>query len=88
MSDQPLDDTPVAQAMNRAAERHADDITVLYQYFEYDHLPAGILRETSERFHELINELAYLPNTGETLACLRKLLEAKDCAVRSALHLT
>jgi hypothetical protein len=58
------------------------------RYFKYDHLPEGALRDTSRLFFELAVELAEeLPSVAETTVCLRKLLEAKDCAVRAALDL-
>jgi hypothetical protein len=58
------------------------------RYFKYDHLPEGALRDTSRLFSELAVELAEeLPSVAETTVCLRKLLEAKDCAVRAALDL-
>lgn len=56
----------------------------LLQFFEYDHLPPG-LQLVSKPFAELAQHMAdTLPGNPETSAGLRKLLEAKDCAVRSA----
>lgn len=59
----------------------------ILRYFEYGHLPAGKLRDTSARFGELAHELVEDDELGgpELTVALRKLLEAKDCAVRSAL---
>lgn len=55
-------------------------------YFAYMHLPEGPLRETSKRVHDLAYLMAEtLPAGPELSAGLRKLLEAKDCFVRSAL---
>lgn len=55
------------------------------QFFTFDHLPAH-LKQVSQPFHELANVLAnVLPPNPETTVCLRKLLEAKDAAVRSLL---
>lgn len=55
------------------------------QFFEYNHLE-GDARTVSARFYHLANELVHqLPGNPETTACLRKLLEAKDCAVRSVI---
>lgn len=60
----------------------------LLKYFAFDHLPAGVLRETSMKFHALAVELdELLPDGSEKSVALRKLLEAKDAAVRSALDL-
>jgi hypothetical protein len=62
------------------------DPTPILRYFEHDHLPAGALRETSARFHGLALEIdEHLPAGPEKSTALRKLLEAKDAAVRAAL---
>lgn len=58
----------------------------ILDFFEYDHLPPH-LAKISKPFAELAGSLA---NRGsnhpqEVTAGLRKLLEAKDCAVRAAL---
>lgn len=59
----------------------------ILKFFTFEHLPAGKPRDTSARFAELARTLADdLPNCAETSAALRKLLEAKDCAVRAALE--
>ncbi|MBX3448226.1 MAG: hypothetical protein KF777_01630 [Planctomycetaceae bacterium] len=58
----------------------------LMRWFAYSHLPER-LREVSRRFHHLAVELVeMLPPSAERTVCLRKLLEAKDAAVRSALE--
>jgi len=57
----------------------------LLSYFGYAHLPEK-LQAVSKPFHDLAHRLAdTLPASPETTVALRKLLEAKDCAVRSAL---
>ena len=57
----------------------------LMQFFEYKHLPDG-LAEVSRPFCDLAEIMVLrLPSNAETTVCLRKLLEAKDCAVRSML---
>lgn len=57
----------------------------ILQYFEYAHLPAH-LQSVSAPFGELTKDLnAQLPDCAEKSAMFRKLLEAKDCAVRAAL---
>lgn len=54
------------------------------RYFEFGHLPAGELQETSAKFQELARWMdEALPDGSEKSTALRKLLEAKDCAVRS-----
>lgn len=57
----------------------------LLQFFEYKHLPAP-LQEVSKPFCELAHKIAKkLPKNPETTTAIRKLLEAKDCAVRGML---
>lgn len=57
------------------------------RFFEYGHLPGGKLRDTSARFHDLAHALAADDTLDgpELTVALRKLLEAKDAAVRAAL---
>ena len=58
----------------------------LLQFFEYAHLPEH-LQAVSKPFGELAKHLdATLPSNAETTVALRKLLEAKDCAVRALLE--
>jgi ferritin-like protein len=55
----------------------------LLQFFAYSHLRED-LRETSEQFAELAQRIDIkLPDNPEKTTALRKLLEAKDCAVRA-----
>jgi len=61
----------------------------LLKYFEFDHLPPHLQR-ISRPFKKLayfLSDNIYAGNAGneETNMALRKLLEAKDCAVRAAL---
>ncbi len=57
----------------------------LMQFFAYAHLPPH-LQVTSKPFFDLAAHLdATLANNPEKSTCMRKLLEAKDCAVRSML---
>lgn len=58
----------------------------ILRFFEYDHLPRP-LRDVSKGFHDLAWNLAENPNLDgpELTVGLRKLLEAKDAAVRAAL---
>jgi hypothetical protein len=75
--------------MNRMpslADRHPE-IQRLHSYFSYDHLPPK-LRKVSRHFAIAADlMLQWLPDSPELTVCLRKLLEAKDCAVRCALEL-
>ena len=62
-----------------------DPIEHLLQFFEYDHLPEH-LRPISMWCHDLaFLTVGNLPMNPETTVGLRKLLEAKDAFVRSAL---
>lgn len=58
----------------------------MLQWFEFDHLPDP-LKAVSAQFWALACSLiALLPRNPERTVALRKLLEAKDCAVRSKLY--
>ena len=57
----------------------------LLQFFHYEHLPPH-LQAVSKPFADLAQQLeATLPNNAEKTTAFRKLLEAKDCAVRAVL---
>lgn len=57
----------------------------LLQFFAYEHLPVH-LQTISKPFGELAKQLEEnLPNNPEKTSAFRKLLEAKDCAVRAQL---
>lgn len=59
----------------------------MLQFFTWAHLPAH-LSDISRPFGELANGLVdTLPRNPERTTALRKLLEAKDCAVRAHLYL-
>lgn len=58
----------------------------MLQFFAYEHLPAH-LQAISKPFGDLARQLVVdLPSNAERTAGLRKLLEAKDCAVRAFLY--
>jgi hypothetical protein len=58
----------------------------LLQFFEYTHLPAQ-LQAVSQPFCDLaLLVVMTLPRNAERTTALRKLLEAKDCAVRAVLY--
>jgi hypothetical protein len=64
----------------------------ILQFFDYDHLPEP-LRSVSERFRALAHLMCgtadtppLLPRNPERTVALRKLLEAKDAAVRAAIY--
>jgi len=55
------------------------------QFFTYTHLPA-FLQEVSKPFSDMHDEiLNNIPHNPERKVALRKLLEAKDAAVRAVL---
>lgn len=57
----------------------------MLQFFAYDHLPE-VLRAVSAPFALLANQIVEtVPRNPERTVALRKLLEAKDCAVRAKL---
>lgn len=57
----------------------------LIQFFAYQHLPPH-LQAVSKPFADLAIDLERdLPANPESTTALRKLLEAKDCAVRAVL---
>jgi hypothetical protein len=57
----------------------------LLQFFAYDHLPPH-LQQVSRQFYTLAHWIAAeLPDDPESTTALRRLLEAKDAAVRSRL---
>ena len=58
----------------------------MLQFFTYNHLPPH-LQNVSRPFCELAQTVvATLPMNAERTTALRKLLEAKDCAVRAVLY--
>lgn len=58
----------------------------LLQFFEFTHLPHH-LQVVSRPFAELAHQVvAVCPVNPETTTALRKLLEAKDCAVRAVIY--
>jgi hypothetical protein len=57
----------------------------ILQFFAYDHLPPH-LRSVSEPFARLAADIVVeIPRNPERTVALRKLLEAKDAAVRARL---
>lgn len=57
----------------------------IMRWFAYDHLPAGPIRDTSHTVALLADRMVRdLPDDPELVTGLRKLLEAKDAFVRTA----
>lgn len=68
------------------AERHPGTLAVL-QWFRWEHLRPS-LHDVARPFAELaVDMVTALPDSPELIAGLRKLMEAKDCMVRAAVHL-
>ena len=60
----------------------------ILQFFEYAHLPLP-LGQVSEMFFQLAHDVvSRCPRNPERTVALRKLLEAKDAAVRSVIYKT
>jgi hypothetical protein len=58
----------------------------MLQFFDYEHLPQH-LQEVSRQFAMVATWMVdMLPQNAERTVGLRKLLEAKDCAVRARLY--
>jgi hypothetical protein len=73
------------EAFNHAASGRHAGVASLVRYFAWAHLPVR-LQAVSAPFGLLALELlAVLPDSAELTTALRKLIEAKDCAVRAAL---
>jgi hypothetical protein len=65
---------------------HSDtpEIENVLKFFKYEHLNEP-LRSVSKEFHDMAHRVARGPQNAESAMALRKLLEAKDCAVRAHL---
>ncbi len=57
----------------------------LLQFFEYGHLPPKLAAVSAPFCDLALTIVATLPRNPERTTALRKLLEAKDCAVRALL---
>lgn len=67
------------------ASENDEPIEQIMQFFSYAHLPPD-LQEVSKVFADAANEVLRLtPRSAERTVALRKLLEAKDAAVRAKL---
>lgn len=73
------------QADPQAAPLQPGQPEHIMQFFTYQHLP-GHLQQVSAPFAQLAEALvAHCPRNPERTVALRKLLEAKDAAVRAVL---
>jgi len=55
----------------------------MLQHFQFGHLPPELQAVSRPFCHAAYNVVRTLPRNAERTAALRKLLEAKDCAVRA-----
>lgn len=76
---------PTGSGAGPSGDKPTPAIEPILQYFRYEHLPEK-LQSVSKPFGLLAQELVMtLPRNPERSVALRKLLEAKDAAVRAAL---
>lgn len=62
------------------------ELDPIVQFFEFEHLPDHLQR-ASKPFAELAMVIVQMvPRNPERTVALRKLLEAKDCAVRALIY--
>lgn len=85
------DNTPIVDNLLTGVREHGD-FTERWQgeemlkFFAFWHLPEGAMRETSRLFcHAAYMVVRTVPRSAERTVALRKLLEAKDAAVRAAM---
>lgn len=58
----------------------------IMKFFEFSHLPEHLQAVSGDVYALACSMDAQLPDSAEKSAGMRKLLEAKDCFVRSALE--
>ena len=79
---------PTIKAGERSYQDHVDALLAaepMLRWFAFDHLPAA-LQAHSAPYHDLARRTVLtLPRNAERTVALRKLLEAKDAAVRASL---
>jgi hypothetical protein len=76
-------ETHVRLHVSSLLTKHAKTETII-RYFSFAHLPSD-LAAVSYWFAEVAVRVMTLPRSAERTVALRKLLEAKDAAVRAAL---
>lgn len=64
----------------------SDQNEPILQFFRFKHLPEHLQHISAPFAHMADDIVATLPRNPERTAALRKLLEAKDCAVRAKLY--
>lgn len=71
---------------NEIAHRHSATLAI-FKYFAYDHLNEPLKGVSKVLYNTAYEMIIALPDCPELTVGLRKLLEAKDCLVRTALSL-
>jgi ferritin-like protein len=72
--------------MSELPQGRHPSVAGLLRWFDFGHLPP-FLQTASEPFADLAALVVEeLPDSAELSTCLRKLLEAKDCAVRATIE--
>lgn len=61
------------------------NIDPILRYFAYEHLPLHLQHRSSPFYQLAVLIVTEIPRNPERTVALRKLLEAKDAAVRAAL---
>ncbi len=79
-----MNDADTLTALSLAGASAHPSVAHLLRLFDFSHLPSP-LREMSARFARLAAEVALECEGPEATVALRKLLEAKDAAVRAVL---
>lgn len=70
----------------RKDEKPAGQAERMLKWFDFEHLPPH-LKSVSKRFCELACDIEHMiPGGPERTIAFRKLLEAKDAAVRAVVH--
>lgn len=74
-------------AIHPAPEEISEQMLVddpILKYFHYKHLPPSLAQISQEFCRLAVFIVQNTPRSAERTVALRKLLESKDCAVRSA----
>lgn len=86
VSDPSQTSEPTEPVADKAPETAPSPTDRLMQYFAFQHLQDGPLRDASKLCCQLAERVvAMVPDGPEKTVGLRKLLEAKDCFVRASL---
>lgn len=83
----PMSRLPYARTFEPKETEMHPAVRLIAKHFTYEHLPDE-LAEVSKPFCDLANSVAHNLEGPEATVCLRKLLEAKDCAVRAKLEMS